>query len=162
MQLLAPAHERVAIRRGRERRDHRADEDRLRGGHPRVRRHLERAQLDDALPAERRVRVEQLVDRDLRAVRRAGDIDEQVAQQAVDLPRRRRRLVEQPRQRDLELVERVVARLVDARRLRRRSDEHAGHRIRQRGVMLRERDEAREQLGPHAATVTSPRSVHRS
>ena len=80
VQLGAPSHERMAIRRRGERRDERAHEHDLRRDHPRMRRHLERAQLDEALATVRRVRIEQLVDRDLRAMGRAGDIDEQVTQ----------------------------------------------------------------------------------
>ena len=44
--------------------------------------------------------------------------------------------------------ERVVARLVDARRLRGRADEQPGEQVRQRRVVLHERDQAREQVGP--------------
>ena len=55
-------------------------------------------------------------------------------------------------ERELELVERVVARLVDARRLRRRADEQAGEHVRQRRVVLDERDQAREQRRAARAT----------
>jgi len=154
MELGAPAHQRVAVRLGGERREQRAHQDRLGGEHARVRRHLERAELDQALAAVRRQRIEQLVDRDLRPVGRAGDVDQQVAQQRVDVPRRRRFV--EPRQRELELVQRVVARFIHARRLRGRPDEQAGEHVRQRRMVLRERDEAREQAG-----VAQPRRALR-
>src|SRR5690606_4436611 len=51
-------------------------------------------------------------------------------------------------ERDLELVERLVARLVHARRLRRRADEEPREQVRQRRVVLEEGEEAREQIGP--------------
>ena len=52
------------------------------------------------------------------------------------------------RQRDLELVERVVARLVDARRLAGRADEQAGEQVGQRRVALPVQDQALQQVGP--------------
>jgi hypothetical protein len=134
----------VLVRLVRERREHRAHECGLRGGHPRMRRHLERAHLDEALPAVRRLRIEQLVDRDLGAVRGARDVDQQVAQQPSTCTPGATRVAAEAR---LELVQRVVARFVDAWRLRRRSDEQPAEHVRQRRVMLRERDQAREQLG---------------
>ena len=121
----------------------------LHEAHARMRRHLERAELDEAEPARRPVRRVELVDADLGAVRVAGDVDQQVAEQAVDEPRRRRllrliRLLE----RELELVQRVVPRFVDARRLARRADEHAREEIRQRRMVLPVGDQAAQQIGP--------------
>ena len=61
----------------------------------------------------------------------AADIDQQIAEQPIDEPRRhiafagRRHL----RQRDLQLIERVVPRLVDAGRLAGRTDEQSGEQI---------------------------------
>ena len=52
------------------------------------------------------------------------------------------------RQRDLELVQAVVARLVDARRLAGRADEQAGEQERQGGVVLPVGDQAGQQVGP--------------
>jgi hypothetical protein len=64
-----------------------------------------------------------------------------VAEERVDQPGRRLGVGVRTIERELELVERVVARLVDARRLRRRSDEEPGEQVRQRRVVLGERDE---------------------
>jgi hypothetical protein len=53
-----------------------------------VGRHLEGAHLEQAEAAGGAVRRVQLVDAELGAVGVAGDVDQQVAQQAVDEPRR--------------------------------------------------------------------------
>ena len=86
VQLGAPAHERAGVRLGGEPRDERTHEQRLHERHARVRRHLEAAQLEQAEPAPFRVRAEQLVDAQLGAVRAAGDVDEELAEQPVDEP----------------------------------------------------------------------------
>ncbi len=52
------------------------------------------------------------------------------------------------RERDLELVEHVLARLVDARRLAGRADEQAGEQIGERRVALPVEHQALEQVGP--------------
>ena len=52
------------------------------------------------------------------------------------------------RERDLELVEAVVARLVDARRLAGRADEQAGEQVGQRRMALPVEHEALQQVGP--------------
>ncbi len=81
----------------------------------------------------------ELVDAELGAMRVAGHVDEQVAEQrdrrshgGVLAPPCRCELPE----RDLEFVQRVVARLVDARRLRGRSDEQAREQIRERRMVV--------------------------
>ena len=56
--------------------------------HARVRRHLEGAHLEQAQAAGGAVRRIQLVDAELGAVRVAGGVDQQVAEQAVDEPGR--------------------------------------------------------------------------
>ncbi len=68
--------------------DQRAQQQLLRQAHPRMRRHLERAELDQAQPAGRAVGRIELVDADLGAVRVAGDVDQQIAEQAIDQPQR--------------------------------------------------------------------------
>ena len=90
MEHLPPAYERRPVGLARERRDERAHERDLRHGHAHVGWHLERAQLDEALAAVRRRRVEELVDADLGAVRVARDVDEEMAEERVAEPRRRR------------------------------------------------------------------------
>ena len=130
--------------------DQGADQQLLGERHPRVGGHLEAAELDEAEAAGGAVGGVELVDADLGAVGVAGDVDEQVAQQAVDQPRGGgvagaggRHLGE----RDLELVERVVAGLVDARGLGGRADEEAGEEIGDRRVALPVQDEAAQQVG---------------
>ena len=113
-----------------------------------MRRHLEGAHLEQAQAAGVAVGREHLVDAELGAVRIAGGIDEQVAEQAVDDPRRhrlagRRQLLE----RQLELVQRVVARFVDARRLRGGSDEQPAEEIGERRVVVPVREQAAQQVG---------------
>ena len=117
-----------------------------------MRRHFEGAEFHQAQPAGRAGRRIQLVDRELGAVRVAGEVDEQVAQQPVHQPGLRAflaflRLALQLLERDLQLVEVVVARLVDARRLAGRSDERAGEKVGQRRVVLPIGDEALQQVG---------------
>ncbi len=85
----------------------------------------------------------------LGAVGVAGDVDEQVAEQAVDQPRRRR--VARARRRhllqgDFQLVERVVPGLVDARGLAGRADEQAGEQVGDRRVALPVQNEAAQQV----------------
>ena len=73
VQLGAPAREpRRRVRRLPEARDQRAQQQLLREAHARVRRHLERAQLQQAEPAGRAVGRIQLVDAELGAVRVAA------------------------------------------------------------------------------------------
>ncbi len=97
----------------------------LRETHLGVRRHLERAELDEPETAGGAVGRVEFVDADFRAVRAAGNVDQQVAEDAIDEPRRyargraRRHLGEG----EFEFVQRIEARFVDARRLTRRADE---------------------------------------
>ena len=67
-------------------------------------------------------------------MRIAGEIGQEMPQQAVDQPRLRRVLASavlalELLKRDLELVEAIVARFVDARSLAGRSDEQAGKQV---------------------------------
>ena len=81
----------------------------------------------------------------------AADIDEQVAQHAVDQPGRnglarigRRNLPEG----DFHFIQRIVARLVDARRLAGRPDEQAGEQVGQAGMVVPVGDQAAQQVRP--------------
>ena len=146
----APAGERAGDGRVPEPGDQGADHQLLRERHARVGRHLEAAELDEAEAAGGAVGGVELVDADLGAVGVAGDVDEEVAQQAVDEPRRRG--VALPGRRDLgegdlELVERVVAGLVDARRLAGRADEEAGEEVADRRVALPVQDQRAQEVG---------------
>ena len=69
--------------------DERAHQELLGEAHARMRRHLEGAHLEQAEAAGRAVGRIELVDAELGAMGVAGDVDEQIAQQPVDQPRRR-------------------------------------------------------------------------
>ena len=73
-----------------ETRDQRTQHELLREAHALVRRHFEGAHLEQAEPAGVAVGREHLVDAELGAMRVAGGVDEQVAEQAVDDPGRHR------------------------------------------------------------------------
>ena len=137
-----------AVRLLPEARDQRAQQQELHEAHAGVRRHLEGAQLDETEPAGRPVGRVQLVDAELGAVRVAGHVDEQVAEQPIDQPRLRRLAGRRALKGDLELVERVVARLVDARRLAGRADEQAGEEVGEARMMLPVGEKAAQQIGP--------------
>ena len=80
-------------------------------------------------------------------MRVAFDIGEDVAKQTIDEPRRRRLArFRHLRQRDLELVEAIVACLVEPRRLAGRADEQAGEQIREGGVALPVEDDAFQEV----------------
>ena len=154
VQLGAPARQpRRLVRRRPEARDQRAHQQLLDQAHARVRRHLEGAHLEQAEAAGRAVGRIELVDAELGAVGVAGDVDQEIAQQSIDQPRRRLPGLDlgdasELGERDLDLVDRVVPRLVDARRLARRADEHAGEQVAQRRMVVPVADHAGEQVGP--------------
>ncbi len=85
-----------SIRRLPEARDQRQQQLLLRKAHLRVRRHLERAEFDETEPPCWPVRRIQLVDADFRAMRVAGHVDQQVAEDPIDEPRRRRAIARDP------------------------------------------------------------------
>ncbi len=117
-----------------------------------MRRHLEGAHLEQAEAPGRTVGRVELVDAELGAVRIAGHVDQQVAHQPVDQPRRTRAVLRgdaaQFGERDLDLVDRIVARFIDARRLARRPDEETREQVRERRMVVPVGDHAREQIGP--------------
>ena len=135
VQARAPAAELLLIGPVPEGRDQAAQQRLLRHAHLPVRRHLEGAQLEQAAASGGGVRREQLVDAELGAMRVAGRIDQQVAEDAVDQPGRGLLAGFDLTERDLQFVQRVVARLVDARMLAGRADEQAGEEIRQRRMV---------------------------
>ena len=153
VQARIPVHELLAIRARPEARDEGAQQQHLHEAHARVRRHLEGAEFQQPQASRRASRRVELVDRELRAVRVAGEVDEEVAQDPVDEPRLLVRLVRlearlELLEGDAELVERVVARLVHARALARRADEHPREEIRERRMVLPVGDEAAQEIGP--------------
>ena len=147
VQRGAPAHEFALLRLAPELCDQSPDQQLLRERHARVRRHLERTEFDQPEPAGRAIGRIELVDADFGAMRIAGDIDQNVPEQAIHQPQRgldsRRRHVGQ---RDLKFIEAVVTRLIDARRLAGRTDEHAGEQIRQRRMPLPVQHQALQQV----------------
>ena len=150
VQDRAPAGEFAGLRLRPVARDEGADQELLGERHARVGRHLEAAELDEAEPAGGAVGRVELVDADLGAVGVAGDVGEHVAQQTVDAPGRGVVAFAgggDLRHGDLELVERVLAALVDARGLAGRADEEAREEVGHRGVPLPVQDEAAEQVG---------------
>ena len=148
VQLRVPAHERPVVRRLPEPGDERPQQQLLRQAHPGVRRHLERAQLHQPLPAAARVGCVELVDAELRAVRVAGDVDQQVPEDPVDEPRRDAIVLGDLRESNLQLVERVVPRLVDARMLAGRPDEQTREEVRDRRVIVPVAEQAAQQIRP--------------
>src|SRR5262249_10516339 len=116
---------------------------------PRVRGHLEGAQLNQALPAVGSGWVEQLVDADFGAMRVAGQIHQEMAKQQIRHPRGSlvSRFRKRTAERQLQLCERLVGGLVDARSLGGGADEQSGEEIRERGVMLQKGQKTREQRG---------------
>ena len=151
VQRRAPTHQPAVLRHAPEPRHQRAQQQLLGETHARVGRHLEGAKLDQAEPAHRPVGREQFVDADFGAMGIAGDVDQQIAEQAVDQPRPRRLALAGRRHHgggDVEFIEQVLARLVETRRLAGRSDEQAGEQIGQRRMALEIENEALEQIGP--------------
>src|SRR5262245_37943769 len=79
----------------------------------------------------------------------ASDVNQEIAQQPIDEPRPRwlalpgRRY---QRECDVEFVEQILPRLVDARCLTRRSDEQAREQVGQRGMPLHIEDQALKQV----------------
>ena len=149
VQLCAPAHQtRGRVRRTPETRHEGAQQELLREAHPLVGRHFEGTQLEQPQPPGRAIGRIQLVDAEFGAMRIAGHVDEQIAEQPIDEPGRardpgRRQLAKG----DLELTQRVISRFVQAWRLRRGADEQAGEQIRQRGMIVPIRQKAPQQVG---------------
>ena len=151
VQRRAPAHQPPALRLAPEPGHQGADQQLLGQAHARVRRHLEAAEFQQAQPSRRPVRRIEFVDADLGAVGVAGHIGQEVAQQPVDQPGRRRGLAAWLRnlpQRNVQFVERVVPRLVDARRLAGGSDEQPGEQVGQRRMPLPIEQQALQHVGP--------------
>ena len=116
-----------------------------------MRRHLEGAEFDQSQAAGRAIGRIQFVDGKFRAVRVAGQVHQQIAQQAIDHPglvaglqgrQHGVHLLECNRQ----LVQVVVARLVDPRRLAGWPDEGSRKQVRQRRMILPIGDQAFEQV----------------
>ena len=153
VQLRSPARGGRAVRLAPEARHQRAHQQLLGDRHAGVRRHLEGAQLQQAQAAGGTFGRIQLVDAELAAVRVAGDVDQDVSQRAVHQPRWHRvtLFLTCPvdfLQRDFQLVELVVARLVHARRLAGGADEQAAEQVRERRMVVPVEQQAGQQIGP--------------
>ena len=121
--------------------------------HAGMRRHLEGAHLQQAQATGGAVGRIQLVDAELGAVGVAADVDQQVAHHPVDQPGRARGHAVggdalQFGEGDLDLVDRVVARFVDPRRLAGGADEQAREQVAQRRVVVPVAHHAGQQVGP--------------
>ena len=148
MQLGTPARQAGRVRLAPETRDQRTDQQLLRDAHASVGRHLESPHLEKAATPRRKIRRVELVDAELRAVRVAGDVNEQMTQRAIDKPRRRRSVGRrEAREGDLDLVQAVVPPFVNPRRLARRAEKQPREEVRQRWVIVPVRDEASQQVG---------------
>ena len=148
VELRPPANELRAIGSLPNTGDNGADQKLLRQAHARIGRHLEAAELDQPEPARAAVGRVELIDAELRPMRVAADVDENVAKDAVDQPGRAPPLFRNQVAGQLQLVEAVVARFIDARGLACRSDRQAGKKIRERRMVVPVRDQAAQQIRP--------------
>ena len=148
-QALRPV---TAVRLTPEPRHQGAQQELLNQAHLRMRRHLERTQLQQSEAPRRPVGRVKLVDAELAAVRVPGGIDQEIAQGAVNDPGRtlpvHRHLPLDLGQPQLDLVDLVGAGLVHARRLTGRPDEQAGEQVGQRRVVVPEGQQAGQQIWP--------------
>ncbi len=112
-----------------------------------MRRHFKGAHFQQAQAARSRVRRVELVDAEFRAVRAAGGVDQQVAEDAVHHPRRSAAMVRNLLERDFHFVDLIVARFVDARRLAGGADKNSAEEIRKRGMVVPVADQAAQQSG---------------
>ena len=129
-----------------------------------MRRHFESAQLHKSETAAAAVGRIKFVDAELRAMRVAGYVDEQVAEKTIDEPRwnlfRRAKLPFQFAERSFNFVERIVARFIHTRMLACRPDEQPAEQKRKRWMVLPVRDQAAQQIGP--ATAKALREIGRA
>jgi hypothetical protein len=127
----------------------RSNEELLREAHSRVRRHLERPKLHEALPPRRAIGAVELVDAQLGAARMYRPVNQQSPEEPVVEPRRRRlalrRLVEPS-----ECTSRRGCRfaLVDSWRFACRADEQPRKEVRERRMIEPVADEALKQVRP--------------
>src|SRR4051812_14307057 len=102
-----------------------------------MRRHLKAAELDKTEPAGGAVGRVKLIDAKLGTVRVAGEVSQEMAKNAINQPWRTIAAVfGKLTKGDFHLVNAVVARLVDARRLACRPEKEAGEQVRQRRMVV--------------------------
>ena len=162
VQLRAPRHRLALVGLFPELGDGGAQQELLREAHARVGRHFEAAQFEQAVAARGAVGIEELVDAEFGAVGVAGDVGEDVAEDAVDEPWRDVAAFGHLAEGEFQFVEDVVARLVDARHLAGRAEEHAGEKIRERRMVLPVADEAAQQVGTAQQRAVERRSRRRA
>jgi hypothetical protein len=125
MDVRAPADQAVFVGLVPEPGDEAAQEEMLREAHARVRRHLEGAHFDEPEAARAGFGRVEFINGKLGAVGVAAGVNEQVAEQPVAQPRRRvpqaAGVAFELLERDFQFVQRIVPRLVHARRLRGRT-----------------------------------------
>ena len=93
-------------------------------------------------------------------MRVARQVDQQIAEEAIDDPRRRAALRAICAEGRFQFVEALVAGLVDPRGLARRPDEQAGEQIRQRRPVVPIGHQASQQVGAaEEGTVDRPRAA---
>ena len=154
VQFGAPAHQGCRAERLAPEARHQGAQQQLLGQrHARVRRHFEGAHFQEPQATGSRIRRIQFVDTEFGAMGIAGRIDQQVAQDAIEFPRRAGAgiLAHQALdcgKRNLDFIDRIVARLVNAWRLAGRADEHAREQERQRGVVVPVPDQTLQQVRP--------------
>ncbi len=132
VQRVPPVDQLSPIRFFPESGDERSHQELLNQTHARVRRHFKSPQLDQPQPGRSGVGRIKFVDANLRAMSVAGEIDQEVAKDAVDRPGTYEfggagigDLIEG----DLKLIKRVGARFIDARMLAGGTYEESGEEI---------------------------------
>ena len=141
MQLGAPARHAAVVRLVPKARHQGAQQQLLGNAHAGVGRHLESPQFQQAQPPGGGVRRIQLVNAELAAVGVARHIDQNIAQGAVNNPGRHVLTIffavgSDFAHGDFKLVELVIARFIDTRRLAGGADKHAREQIAQRRVVV--------------------------
>ena len=146
MDSRAPTHQPPLIRRGPERGNGGAHQQGLGERHLRMRRHLEGPELDQAKASGGAVRRIHLVDTELGPVGVTGHVGEDIAEHPVHEPRCRLLARLDPPERDFQLPQRVLPRLVDAGVLRHGSDEQAAEQVGEAGVIVPEAQQRFQQV----------------
>ncbi len=145
----APADQLPLVRMLPERGDGGAHQQHLRRRHAGVRRHLQRAELHQAAPAGGESGRVQLVDAELGAMRVAGHVGQDVAEQPVGHPGRHRLARRWICENAISSSARLSCRASSiARMLAGRADELAAEQKRQAGMVVPEAQQRLQQIGP--------------
>ena len=126
-----------------------------------MRRHLERAKLHQPAPAGTAIRRVHFIDTKLGAMPVAGHIRENVAKQPVHEPRRRILAVAHLLERDFQLIQRILARLINTRMLAGGANEQPAEQEAERRVIMPEPQHGFQQIRPaQKRTVAGRRPAH--